>query len=317
MKIAIAGWSGFIGRGLLAKLACNQRVSLSLLSKRGLRLSRDTKRNVEFLGDLVSTHGLNKWVSGADVVINLAYLWNEGVERNLIATRNLINVCLTTGVRRLIHVSTASVVGRSTTSWVDETTACRPVNEYGRTKLRVEREIIASQSNKKMDVVILRPTSVYGHGSGPLNKLCDDLLRRHKAVNYMKACLFGDRAMNLVHVDNVVSAIIFSALREEVFNGEIYLVSEDSEVENTYSNVLGVARRELGIEHPKMPTIKIHHAGLSMLLWAMRRNIIDPNCRFSSEKLKKDGFVFQRNFRDGLVDYFRWYRGAHMSEDGI
>ena len=74
--------------------------------------------------------------------MHLAYL-QGGVERgNLAATANLLEACKDANIRRLIHCSTAAVLGRVPDNIITEETPCNPVSNYGVTKLKIEKAVV-------------------------------------------------------------------------------------------------------------------------------------------------------------------------------
>jgi len=130
LTIGVSGASGFLGKNLVETMLRTEGVALKVLYH-SAPITVAAERVRCFHGDLVRGDGIDAWISGCDVVVNLAYLWNAGSSNNLIATRNLVDGCVRRGVRRLVHISTAAVVGRACSNWVDEETDCRPKTEYG------------------------------------------------------------------------------------------------------------------------------------------------------------------------------------------
>jgi len=223
--IAITGASGFIGQYLVAELAKQANVRIKLLTRgTNARLKNFASfPHVEIIeGDLLIAESLTNFLEPNCTVIHLAYLQNLGAIDNLTATRHLLTACSDAKIKRLVHISTAAVVGRVKNDLVTEETLCQPITEYGITKLTIENTIL--ESHKAIfDVVILRPTNVYGVGGTPLKKLTHDLITRNYILNYLKSCLFNKRSMHLVHVFNVVAAIIFMIQYKEDFNKNIYI----------------------------------------------------------------------------------------------
>lgn len=260
-----------------------------------------------FNGDLVTGKGIDEWVAGCDVVVNLAYLWNAGSANNLTATRNLVDACVRNGVRRLVHISTAAVVGRARSTLVDEATDCRPTTEYGKCKLEIERVLLDKAEPTGLDLVILRPTSVFGPGGAPLKKICDNLRAGSRLKNYLKASLFGRRAMNLVHVENVTAAINFAIMRHTAFAGSKWLISQDDLAMNNYLDVERFGRARLGIKKYPVPILPFPPIVLDVLLRVLRRNIVNSRCRFKPDGFRRLGYVPVKEFQIGLCEYFDWY----------
>ena len=233
--IAVIGASGYIGRHLV--------LALTQVSYRIKALSRNVSgkphnvawpAGIEVIqGSLNDPASLLVFFEEGCTVINLAYLWDAGEMANLSATSNMLCACKQAKVKRLIHCSTAAVVGRVPDNQISESTVCRPITEYGITKLKIEQMILDS-GGWEGGTAILRPTAVFGPGGEPLKKLTNDLLNGSRIRNYLKSCLFGRRRMNLVHIANVVEAIQFLIKRPERLENELFIVSDDGDPKNNY-----------------------------------------------------------------------------------
>ena len=316
--IVIIGASGYIGRHLVDQLRYLHGVQVRTLCRsrqRGL----DTfglGGNLEIVeGSLYSPESLLNLLEPGCTVINLAYLWNRGESENLTVTSNLTSACKNRNVKRLIHCSTAAVVGRSPENRIVESTPCRPVTEYGITKLKIERAISAGAQGN-FEVAILRPTSVFGPDGEPLKKLANDLVCGNRLLNYLKSCLFGNRRMNLVHVANVVAAILFLTRRQENIDGEVFIVSDDDAVANNFAQVERTLMRLLDYPDYVLPRIFLPQWVLGLLLRLLGRNNINPNCNYAQNKLQDLGFKKPVIFEDGLMEYANWYWSKYHTGHG-
>ena len=229
---------------------------------------------------------------------------------NLAITENLLEACKAAQVRRLIDCSTAAVVGRASDDTVTESTACRPVTEYGITKLKIEQMIVDS-ARRHFDAVVLRPTSVFGPDGEPLKKLAAALVGGRRLRNYFKSCLFGNRRMNLVHIANVVAAIQFLIERTANMGGEVYIVSDDQDSDNNFAAVEQFLMRKLNCANYAFPRIPFSLHVLSLLLRLLGRNNTNPRTNYVQAKLQGLGFKRPVVFEDGLAEYAAWYRATH------
>lgn len=300
--VAIAGASGYVGRNLVQALLEDGDCMVKVLSRsESVGILVDEKVQV-VNGDLLSPSTLEGFLEPGCTVINLVYLWDAGERKNLQAVQNLADACKLAGVQRLVHVSTAAVVGRVTEDLVTELAPCRPVNEYGITKLSVEHRI-QREGAGHYDFVIMRPTSVFGPGGEPLRKLAGDLRCGSRPMNYLKSCLFNKRRMNLVHVSNVVAAILFLSNWAGKFAGDVFIVSDDDSEANNFDYVESVLMRGLALQEYGFPRIPLPLWVLQLLLRLMGRNNVNPRCNYSGEKLRRLGFRHPVSFESGLSDY--------------
>ena len=302
--IAISGASGFIGKYLVAELLRDGGYAIRVLSRdrqRDLREARFGAGVEIFEGALDDQHTLEGFLVPGCTVINLVYLWDAGEERNRACTRNLLVACKEARVTRLIHCSTAAVVGRVENDLVDETTRCLPVTEYGVTKLRIEQDII-DLARGEFEAVVLRPTAVFGIGGEPLKK------------NYLKSCLFDRRRMNLVHVANVVAAIVFLVRATKCLEGEIFIVSDDDDPKNNFLDVERFLKGALGVKADILPRFPLPPDLLKWLLLSLGRNNVNPRCDFDPGKLRRMGFKSPVILSEGLAEYAAWYRATQLGE---
>jgi nucleoside-diphosphate-sugar epimerase len=307
--VAILGASGYIGRHIIQALLRSDDFKIKIISRRPSAKHEGMykKEYLEFYkGDLLNPQSLKGYLKPGCTIINLAYSWNGGEAANIQMAKNLVKECKDNGIKRLVHCSTAAVVGRASEDLVTEETPCRPATTYGITKLKIEK-VISEETKSHFDVGVLRPTSVFGPKGEPLKKLAGDMMGGRRAKNYLKSCLFGARRMNLVSITNVVDAILFLAMHKNDLNGQTFIVSDDDSPANNFADVEGVLMKKLNIKKYSVPKIPIPLGLLGLLLRAMGRNNTNPRCNYSAEKLKKLGFVPQVPFEDALDEYANWY----------
>jgi nucleoside-diphosphate-sugar epimerase len=310
--IVILGATGYLGRHLVDSLAELEDTRIKILTRPQTqkRTSIQWPGQVEVVqGDLNDPASLYSLIEPDCTVINLVYLWEGGEQANLAAIQNLLNACLSAGIARLIHCSTAIVSGRTSQNPITETTECRPVTEYGITKLKIEQLILA-MAKGHFETAILRPTAVFGPGPGgkQLKKLTADLIRGGRWRNYLKSCLFGQRRMNLVYVGNVIAAIRFLIQYAEPLKENLFIVSDDAFPNNNFIAVERHLRRSLGLPDYPLPRIPVPLSVLSLLLQVLGRDNTNPRCNYSQKTLEDLGFRSPVDFEAGLSDYADWCR---------
>ena len=309
--IAILGASGYIGRHLVAHLILHGGYRVKVLSRKhraDLTKSEWPSGVNVCQGDMQDLKSLQMFLEPNCIVVNLVYLWESGESVNLAVTKNLLSACKDAQVERLIHCSTAAVVGRVAEDKITEGTACRPISEYGITKLKVEKLIVAAAAG--FDTVVLRPTGVFGIGGEPLKKLAGDLATGSPFKNYLKSCLFGKRRMNLVHISNVVAAVTFLIDRIERLNGQVFIVSDDNALNNNFADIELKLMGALGSTGYAFPRIPMPSGLLKFFLFCLKRNNINPGCNYIQDKLERLGFESPVTFNEGLEEYASWYRAT-------
>lgn len=311
--VSITGSTGFIGGRLVDAFSRRGDVALRLLTRDRAKLADETRSfqsPPEVLeGDLLNPESIGELPVAGGTVINTVYLAGRSLEDNVDAAANLAEAAAAAGIKRMIHCSTAVVVGRPEGSRVDESTPCRPQNEYETTKLAVEEELTRRAAGR-FELAILRPTAVFGPGGQNLLKLANDLRHGRRVVNYLKSCLFNRRRMNAVCVANVVSAIEFLVDVEAPLTGDVFLISDDDQPGNTYRDIEKRLQQELGTPDYRFPRIPLPRFALSTCLRLVGKSNTNPDCRYDAGKIIDAGFHKPATLEDGLHEFADWYKAA-------
>jgi len=306
-SICVLGGTGFIGRHLLNSLERSNGFKVKILSryKKKHNCYLDHFQLVE--GDIRVFDALVRFLEPNAIVVNLVYLNTAAADDNICAMENLAKACTKVGVERLIHCSTAVVAGSAKDDVITEKTPCLPVSIYEKTKLKIENLLLECLKDK-CEVVIVRPTAVFGpYGKNGL-KLINELVSEHPLVRMLKTSLYAKRRMNFVSVKNVVDAIMFLAqFAGDVF-GQCYIVSDDEAEENNYFDVSSLLSHHLGLSQVRKVDIPFQSFILSVLLRIIRCTNNNPHRIYSGQKLAKLGFSKTVSFQDEIRRFAQWYQ---------
>lgn len=311
--VSILGGTGFIGVHLVDHLLANQMGPIRVLTRSpDLIESRADVTLVE--GDILSVDSVDNLVRAQKLVINLVYIDGDH-EANLCAADHLVASCVRARVSRLIHFSTAVVVGRVDGSVVDETTSCYPCTEYERTKLAVEERLL-EQSAGKLELIIIRPTAVFGRGGMNLVKLANSLLYQPRMLNLLSAMLFKYRRLHLVPVEDVVGAIIFLATLDKDLAGERFIVSRDEHTQNNYYDLANHLAQRFGQRAFPVSFIPFSLFITKVLLKLRGRSQINPQQVFYSGKLRDYGFTEQVGFIEAIDSFAEYFLRTSLNRAG-
>jgi len=206
-SIFVTGAGGFIGQGLVRKLASSPDCTLKLLARRSRDGAGSRKGNIqEIVGDLLTPDTYRAALHGCDTVVHLAAATGRATPKdyervNVEGTRALLDACKAAGVRRFLHVSTIAA------GYADQ-------SYYPYAKTKAESEQLVRQSG--LEYVIVRPTLVLGEKSPIWNTLL-------KISKLPVVPLFeGARPVSVqpIHVDDVVRGLAL-LLESGRFNGEV------------------------------------------------------------------------------------------------
>jgi dihydroflavonol-4-reductase len=184
MNLLVTGATGFTGGHLARHLSAagNQVRVLVRRAEQGGSFSQQGCEVV--LGDLTDADSLRRAVAGIDVVFNIAALYREaGLPTeayravNADAVGTLLRVAKDAGVRRVVHCSTVGVHGDIAKPPANEDAPLQPGDVYQETKLLGEQIGREVATRIGIELVIARPTGIYGPGDRRLFKLFGQLAR--------------------------------------------------------------------------------------------------------------------------------------------
>lgn len=305
--VSVIGASGFIGHHLLSLLSGKDGLEIRVLVHRK-KPQISERGNVRFVeGSLLHPETLEQLLEPGCIVLNLVYMASCSALENIEAIDNLARACAERGVKRLVHCSTAVVVGEVVADIVDEGSPCSPRTPYEQTKLEMERRLL-SKASASFEVTVLRPTAVFGAHGKNLLKMADALTKGNRLLNYLKSSVFKNRSLNLVCVDNVAAALLFLGLTERHVDGEVFIISDDNSALNNYRDAENLLVKKLLLKAYPIPRIPVPVSVLGFLLKLVGRSQSNPLVKFSDRKLASFGFRKPMNFEMGVDRFVDWYR---------
>lgn len=248
MNVFVTGGSGYLGQSVLRRLVgAGHCVSMLARSDEAAqRVSRLGARPVR--GDLGDVQAFEGALDGVDVVVHCAApveFWGpwERFESAIVhATMSLARAAAKRKVRRFVHVSSESVLqDRTPLVDIDETFPYpeKPNSVYGMAKMKAEKELLGSTLG--LDVVVLRPTFIWGPGAPALRTISEQVKSRQFVW------IDGAKAdFEAVHVENVAAAIELALTGGADRN--VYFVTDDERA--TVRSFFTRAFEALGIEPP-------------------------------------------------------------------
>lgn len=309
--VCVTGASGFLGRHLVRALQGEPGTVLRTLSRRGPH-----DGHTHFRGDLHQAQSLRGFVDGAAVLINLANPADAADaaddDAHADAIRHLADAARQGGVARVLHVSTAVVVGRCDALRIDENAPCRPRTGYEHRKAMAER-LLAEQLGPSVDLAIVRPTAIVGAGSANLRKLAALIAHGPAWKRHALRMFHGHRQMHLVPVERVVAALLMLASDPRPLARALFVVSADDDPLNRYQAVdarLGqLLGKPIARTVPAAPTWLLRFA-----LRMLGRSLCDPRQRFSDAKLAAYGLPDRHSLDAALVAFARGFAADRDTE---
>lgn len=216
-NVFVTGATGFIGRHLIAYLL-NENLSVYALTR---RKDSDLDRRVKIIASDITERFAIPY--GITTIYHCAGVFSQKDQMenvNIRGTQNIVKIALEQNCR-LIHLSSAGVVGKVKDNYIDENMSCNPQNLYEQTKLEAEK-IVKKGIDKGLKSQILRPTIVFGVGRDPSN---DSFLQLVASMKSGRFRTIGDGGIyNIIHVNEVVRAMR-SLDNDTVHNGGVYFIN--------------------------------------------------------------------------------------------
>jgi nucleoside-diphosphate-sugar epimerase len=329
----VTGATGFIGGHLAQRLVwegyrvrCLVRESsdTALLRPLGVELAE---------GDLTDVSSLTRAAQGCRFVLHCGALvsdWATVAEIrrvNVAGTRNVLEASVDGSAERFVHLSTTDVYGYPGRPGVEENHPPTGFsNWYSETKRAAEAEVRRVEHARGLQVVILRPATVYGPRSEDVvGEMARAIRRRHMFL------VDGGRAVaGLLYVENLVDAAVL-ALRNDAALGEAFNLTDGLDI--TWKRFLGDLAESLGypkptrslpyevafgiafaLEHGYRFLRRMTRVYTRPLLSRQAIHVLGRNQDFSNRKAREMlGWAPRVSYRDGLAATIKWLGEEYLT----
>ena len=227
--IVVTGASGHLGRALVRRLlADGERVRIFVRREPSEEFRQHPRLDL-FLGELGDPTSVEQGLANATGVYHCGAAtvggWPAHESGTIAGTANVVAACLKHKIRKLVHVSSLSVLHQLALGpVVTESSPLEPRPEergaYTRSKLEAERIVSTAVRQQGLQAVIVRPGLIWSE---------EVLLPASVGMRAGgRLVMIGDRNLRLplIHVDDVVSAMIL-AMNNDVPAGEIFHLVDD------------------------------------------------------------------------------------------
>jgi dihydroflavonol-4-reductase len=319
--ITITGATGHIGNVLVRQLLDKgEHIRVLVLPDEDLTPIKSL--NVEVVtGNICDIDSLVQAFNGADMVYHLAGMITilPGKKDNLYrvnvnGTKNVVEACLKTGVRRLVYTSSIHAIKELPHgSIIDESQPFDPVSvlgDYAKSKALASMEVLQG-TERGLDAVIVCPTGVigpYDYRVSEMGKLFLDFLNK-------KLIARVDGAYDFVDVRDVASGLILAG--EKGYTGECYILSGER---ITINDLMSLLEKLSGTKAPlmKIPSYLARIMGIIAtpfylitktrpLFTAYSIDVLNSNSLINSAKARRVLGFSSRPLKESVSDSISWF----------
>lgn len=320
MTVVVTGASGHIGTNLVQALLQDGRHTRSLVHVHHQGI--DGLDTEIIRGDIRDRDSLVEAFRGVEVVYHLAACisismkgWQKLESINISGTRNVVEACLETGVKRLVHFSSIHALHQEPLDVpIDES---RPLSNspdfppYDRSKAQGEIEVRRG-IEKGLDAVIIYPTAVVGPYDCEPSYLGEAII--DLALHKLPAMVPG--GYDWVDVRDVVQGAVTA--EKTAKTGEGYILSGHwvsmPEIGEMVREITGTPPPgitvPLWLAHLGVPVIALQSkiTGKRPLYTDFSLKALKSNQNISHEKAARELGYQPRPFRESLRDTLGWFR---------
>ncbi|WAL61048.1 NAD-dependent epimerase/dehydratase family protein [Thermocoleostomius sinensis] len=227
MKALVTGANGFTGSHLVKALEQRGDTVVGLVRETS-DLSRLAGCQVQLVhGDITDRTALQTAMLGVDVVFHTAAYVELGLvdaakmERiNVEGTRAVLETAKAAGVSKLVYCSTIGVYGDTKGQVIDETFQRQQADfssAYDSTKYKAQ-QLVDQFAAEGLPVVSVMPSGIFGAEDPHFGPVLQTFLNGR-----LKVWAGGDRMTGIVHVDDLVAAMLLAV--EKAAPGSHYIIS--------------------------------------------------------------------------------------------
>ncbi|MGY3238655.1 nucleoside-diphosphate-sugar epimerase [Bradyrhizobium sp. USDA 4448] len=261
-RIAVLGASGFIGNRIVEIFQRDGDVDLCPVVQKPSRAALPRRFDLPVkIANALDRSSLTAAFEGCDNVIMAI----AGDPKTIVhSIEPVYRAAMTSNVRRLIYLSSASVHGQSPVTRVDEATPLSKSQPlaYNSAKVVAELQLGRLRQIGRVEVVILRPGIVFGPRSQWTGGVADEIL---SGAAYLTEGGWG--VCNSIYVDNLVHAIRLALVGRNA-DGKAFHLGDAEAV--TWRDLYLPICEALGYDLDSLPTPKMADAVDERLSWAQR-----------------------------------------------
>lgn len=235
MKVAVTGANGFVGQHTMHRLVQNGDAPIALIrDAKSLQNPATNHAVIPTLNSKTATPLLIQALQGSDAVVHLAAQVHDMTGKmpesamrdiNVDGSVRLLESAIAAKVQRFVFISSVKAVGEYTEHGApfDNNTIPRPQDPYGQSKLDAESALVHMVEGTDTQLIILRPTFVYGWPLVGNFKLLVDTVRAGKRLPFKAV----NNSRDMIYVGNLADAIATACHAKGVTHAPYFVCDGD------------------------------------------------------------------------------------------
>jgi len=298
MKVAVTGGAGFIGSHLVDRLIEEDNEVLiidTLLSGSNTNTkAKFLKKDIrdELSADLEGIETVFHFAADPDVRSSSTNP-QKSFDLNVNGTFILLESCRKADVKRMIFASTSTVYGETATMPTPEDHPCRPISNYGASKLACEGYLSSYSASYGIKGTSLRLANIFGERSTH-GVMYDFFHKLKKNPNELEILGDGKQGKSYLHVLDTVSAVL-TAWKKQELQYDVFNVG--SKEQKTVNEIAQLMCKLMDA------TPKFEYTGTTRgWVGDVKLMLLDTS------KIEKLGWKQEISFEESLKAYLKWLR---------
>lgn len=251
--ILVTGASGFLGSELVKQLIANgESVRIIVRPSSDISDLASIKDKIEIMeGDILDVPSLEIAMDGIEKIYHSAAVigyddsfYDSMYKCNIEGTANVVNVALTKGIKKLLHVSSISAIGGKPNDLISEDTKWEKnewTTHYGITKMLAEREVWRAEQ-EGLEVVVVNPGIILGSSSNE-NKAT---MRVFKRIACGKMPFYSNGTNGFIDVRDVAK-ICIQLMNSPIHSERFILINQNLSFKDYFERIA----KRLNVQPPK------------------------------------------------------------------
>lgn len=251
--ILVTGASGFLGSELVKQLIANgESVRIIVRPSSDISDLASIKDKIEIMeGDILDVPSLEIAMDGIEKIYHSAAVigyddsfYDSMYKCNIEGTANVVNVALTKGIKKLLHVSSIAAIGGKPNDLISEETKWEKnewTTHYGITKMLAEREVWRAEQ-EGLEVVMVNPGIILGSSSNE-NKAT---MRVFKRIACGKMPFYSNGTNGFIDVRDVAK-ICIQLMNSPVHSERFILINQNLSFKDYFERIA----KRLNVQPPK------------------------------------------------------------------